>query len=284
MAVFYNQATLTYANRVTNSNIVTGEILENVTAEKTAIPAVYRPGDDVTYVVNLINSGTTPVTGITMTDDLGAYAAGGGTAYPLVYEPGTMTVFVNGVPQNAAVPAGVTPLSLDGITIPAGGNATVVYRAQVSPYADPGENGTIVNAAVFTGNGLTQPVRAEATVNADVTPLLSIAKSVTPTSVSENGTITYTFEIRNEGGTAADAAENAAITDLFSPVLSDVTVSYNGTLWTDPENYTYDQATGRFSTVPGQITVPAAAYTQDPDTGEYSAVPGVATVTVTGRI
>ena len=284
MAVFYNQATLTYNNMVTNSNIVTGELLETLSATKTAIPATYRPGDDVTYVVNLINSGTAPVNDITMTDDLGAYAIGARTAYPLTYEPGTATYFVNGTQQNAAAPAAVTPLTLSGITVPAGGTATVVYRAQVSPFADPAANGTVVNTATFTGAGLTQPVLAEAAITASEEPLLSIIKSVTPTAVAENGTLTYTFQIRNEGSTPAEAGDNAAITDAFTPILSNIAVTYNGTPWTAPTNYTYDQATGAFATVPGQITVPAATYTQDPDTGAYTAVPGTATITVTGTV
>ena len=47
--------------------------------------------------------------------------------------------------------------------------------------------------------------------------------------------------------------------------------------------YTYDETTGLFQTVPGQITVPAATFTQS-TTGEYTVTPGIATVTVTGTI
>ena len=284
MAVFYNQATLTYNNMVTNSNIVTGEILETLSATKTAIPATYRPGDDVTYVVNLINTGSSPVNDVTMTDDLGGFAVNGRTAYPLTYEPGTATYFVNGTQQNAAAPAAVAPLTLSGITVPAGGTATIVYRAQVSPFADPGAAGTVVNTATFTGAGLTQPVLAAATITASEEPLLSIIKSVTPTAVAENGTLTYTFQIRNEGSTPADAGDNVSITDTFTPILSNIAVTYNGTPWTAPANYTYDQATGTFTTVPGQITVPTATFTQNADTGEYTSVPGTATITVTGTV
>ena len=48
MATFFNQATLTYNNNVTSSNIVSGELLEVLTATKTAVPDSYRPGDAVT--------------------------------------------------------------------------------------------------------------------------------------------------------------------------------------------------------------------------------------------
>ena len=71
MATFYNQATLSYAGREITSNITTGQTVEVLTAAKTALVDTYRVGDTVTYVVSLINSGSVPLTGLTVTDDLG---------------------------------------------------------------------------------------------------------------------------------------------------------------------------------------------------------------------
>ena len=48
-------------------------------------------------------------------------------------------------------------------------------------------------------------------------------------------------------------------------------------------NYTYDETTGAFATVAGQITVPAATFTQNAD-GSYTTNPGVTVLTVTGKI
>ena len=79
-------------------------------------------------------------------------------------------------------------------------------------------------------------------------------------------------------------ADNAAITDTFDPILSDLAVTFNGTPWVEGTDYTYDETTGLFATVPGQITVPAATYTQDPVTGQYTVIPGTATLTVTGTV
>ena len=53
---------------------------------------------------------------------------------------------------------------------------------------------------------------------------------------------------------------------------------------TTPAQYTYDAATGLFSTVAGVVTVPAATITQDAATGAYTVVPGTATLTVTGTV
>ena len=100
----------------------------------------------------------------------------------------------------------------------------------------------------------------------------------------ENGQITYTFVIQNTGNTPVVATDNAVITDTFDPALSNLTVTYEGTAWTAPANYTYNPATGQFATNPGQITVPAATYTQDPVTGAVIIQPGVTTLTVTGTV
>jgi len=58
----------------------------------------------------------------------------------------------------------------------------------------------------------------------------------------------------------------------------------NGTTWTSPANYTYDETTGVFTTGSSQIVVPAATYTQDEETGEWIIDPGVVVITVTGTI
>ena len=115
-------------------------------------------------------------------------------------------------------------------------------------------------------------------------PDLSITKSVSPSVVAENGQITYTFLIENYGNTEASEGDNVIITDTFNPILSGITVTYNGKTWTAPNSYTYDETTGRFATVAGQITVPVATFTQDQTTGIITTTPGTATVTVTGTI
>ena len=80
------------------------------------------------------------------------------------------------------------------------------------------------------------------------------------------------------------ATDDAIITDIFNPILSDLTVTYNGTVWTEGTNYTYEETTGTFTTLPGQITVPAATYAQDPNTGVFTIQPGVSVITVNGTV
>ena len=284
MAIFSNQATLTYNGNSTNSNIAYGEILDVLVATKTSVEGSYSPGQLVTYVVTLRNTGNASLNGLLVTDNLGGYDFNGTTVYPLTYEDGSVAMFSNGVPQAAPTVTAGPPLVFSDITVPAGGDVVIVYQAQANDYASPAVDGTIVNTVTVTGDGLSAPITATETVNADVGPMLSISKSITPAQVVDNDRVTYTFVIQNSGNEAVVATDDAAITDTFDPILTALTVTFNGAAWTQGVQYNYNEATGLFATVPGQILVPAATYAQDPVTGVYTATPGIATLVVTGTI
>lgn len=284
MAIFTNQATLTYNGSSTNSNIAYGELLEVLVATKTSVEGDYTPGSLVTYVVTLRNTGNAPLTGLVVTDDLGGYDFNGTTVYPLTYEDGSAALFANGVPQPAPTVAAGPPLVFSNLTVPANGDLVIVYQARANAYADPAEGGIIINTVTVTGDGLSAPITATETVEARAEALLSISKSITPSQVVDNDRVTYTFVIQNSGNQAVVATDNATITDTFSPILTALAVSFNGAPWTEGVQYNYSEVTGLFETVPGQILVPAATYTQDPVTGAYTATPGIATLVVTGTI
>lgn len=284
MAIFFNQATLSYNDVVTNSNIVSGEIVESLTAAKTAVSETYSAGDTVTYVISIVNTGTAAFSGVTVTDDLGAYTFDAGEVTPLTYVSDTARVFVNGVLQAAPAVTAGPPLVISGITIPAGGNAVIVYSADINSFAPLAEGSTILNTAEITGTGITTPIAVAETITAATAPQLTITKSLSPETVTENGEITYTFTIQNYGSRAVIATDNAVVTDNFDPVLDISSVTFNGVTWTEPANYTYNEATGAFATVAGQITVPAATYTQDPATGEWLVQPATVVLRVTGTI
>lgn len=284
MAIFSNQATLTYNGNTTNSNIAYGEILDVLAATKTSVEGTYTPGTLVTYVVTLRNTGNATLTNLTVTDDLGGYDFGGTTVYPLTYEAGSAALFVDGVPQAAPAVTAGPPLVFSGISIPGGSDAVLVYQARANAFADPTDGGTIVNTVTVTGDGVATPATATATVTATVAPVLTISKSITPAQVVDNDRVTYTFVIQNTGNQPVVATDNAAITDTFDPILADLAVTFNGAAWTQGVQYSYNEATGLFSTNPGQLTVPAATYTQDPVTGAFTLTPGIATLVVTGTI
>ena len=283
MAIFTNQATLTYNGSVINSNIATGELVEVISATKTAVLDTYTQGADITYVIQIVNSGTTAVTGLTVSDTLGAYPFGTGTVVPLDYVNGSVRLYVNGVLETAPVVSAGPPLVISGINVPAGGVATIIYVARVNQYAPLGIEDSIVNTATISGGGIT-----DVEVSETVTPVsgarLTITKSISPATVTENGQVTYTFTIQNTGNAPLTIADTASITDMLDPVLTGLTVTFNGVTWSEGVNYTYSETTGQFETATGQITIPAAAYTRDAATGVWIIDPGVSVLTMTGII
>lgn len=284
MAVFQNQAILSYKNNVTSSNIVTGELVEVLSATKTPVGSTYTVGGEVTYVVSIINSGSTPISGVTVTDNLGEYSFGAGTVVPLTYLENTLLHYQNGVLQATPVIEQGDDLKVSGIVIPAGGESILVYKTRVNEFANPNEDGQITNQVVVSGDGISTTVLADATITPENEAALSIQKGISPSEVAENGRLTYTFTITNTGIAAATEEDQIVISDLFQPVLSNIQVLYNGAVMTVTTDYTYDETTGQFNTVAGVITVPAATYTQDETTGVWNITPGVATVVVTGTV
>ena len=283
MATFYNQATLRYNNTVTNSNIASGELVEVLSATKTALLDTYQVGETVTYAVSVLNSGTVPFNGLTVTDDLGAYTVGTATVTPLTYIEGSVQYYVNGVLQPAPAVTVGPPLQIGGIAVPAGGNAILLYEAEANAYASPAVGGTVENTVTVSGLGVT-PVTATETVTARQTAQLAVNKSITPAVVTDNSRVTYTLTLQNTGNTAVIATDDAVITDTFDPILTDLVVTFNGTVLVLGTDYTYDATTGAFATLPGVITVPAATYAQDPVTGEWTVTPGISTLTIVGTI
>ena len=284
MAQFSNQAQLSYNNSIINSNVAYGEILEVLSASKTAVLGDYTRGDDITYVISAVNSGATPVTGLTVTDDLGAYAFGTETLYPLSYVEGSVHLYINGLLQPAPTVSTENGLVFSSITLPAGANMLLIYEADANQFAPLGTEDSIINTATITGTGLPTPLTVSETVLPESEPELTITKSIEPIPVAENGTVTYRFVIQNYGNTPAVATDNVSVSDVFDPVLSNLTVVFNGEMWSEGVEYNYDQTTGLFTTVQGQITVPAATFTQDPDSGAWVVTPGVSVLTVTGTL
>lgn len=283
MAFFTNQAQLRYGNEITNSNITVGEIQEVLTVTKTAVKETYRQGGTVTYIISIVNAGTAEYTGLTLSDDLGTYAFGTTTRTPLDYSAGTIRYYQNGVLQTAPTVEAGPPLTITGVNVPAGGNATIVYETRLNAYAPLQLEAEITNVVTVSGTCVSG-ITASETVSAVAEPVLSITKSVSPVPVTECGRLTYTFVIQNTGNVPADSTTEVSVTDTFDPVLRNLTVTFNGTAWSDPTNYTYNETTGMFRTIPGAVTVPAATYTQNSETGEWGTSSGVSTLIVTGTI
>ena len=272
MATFTNQATLSYNGLSVNSNIVTGQMVCPLSMTKSPTDDTYAAGDVITYLVSLVNDGSTSYENLTLTDDLGGYAIGSQTAYPLQYVEDSLRFFINGLPQTAPALTPGAPLVVTGLSVPAGGNALIAYEAVVTA------------AAPLTGALITSPLEASATVTVVEQAELSIVKGLFPATVSENGQLTYTFDIQNRGNQAAGTEAGITVTDQFDPILRDITVTLDGQPLTAGTDYTYNQTTGAFQTVAGRITVPAATFSQAKDTGDWMVAPGETVLTVEGTV
>lgn len=283
MATFYNKATLTYNDGSLESNVVSGEIAEVLSMTKTALETNYNLRDPNTYVVSIVNSGNTPITGLTLTDNLGEYTYLTRTLTPLDYEAGSVKYFSNGLLQAAPTVTSQSPLTVTGITVPANGNAQIIYKVNTNQYAPLGAGAQITNTATLSGAALPNDITDSATVAHTNVPDLSITKALSPETVTENSELTYTFTIQNRGTAPITAADNASVTDTFDPVLNNITVTLDGRTLIAGTDYTYDARTGVFTTTAGAITVPAAAFSVGED-GAWTTTPGVAVLKVTGTI
>ncbi len=283
MASFTNFATLSYNGGTTNSNIVTGEILEALTAVKTAVSANYSAGDRITYALSLVNTGTAAVTDYTVTDNLGGYTVDANTVYPLAYNTGTVRYYINGVLQTAPTVTAGPPLTVTGLTIPAGGSAVLIYETTATPVAPLATGSSITNTATITGGGLTNPITAQATVETATSADLTISKSARRRPLRKTARSPTRLSFPTPAIPKRRRRAMLSSPTRFAPILRNIAVTYNGTAWTEGTNYTYNAATGVFTTLAGQITVPAATFTQNTD-GTFTVTPGTATLVITGTV
>jgi len=280
---FTNQASLSYNGVTVLSNVASGVMEGILSISKAAAAQSYANGERITYVVTLINSGTADITGLTVTDDLGAYPFGTGTVQPLTYAGGSALYYINGVQQAAPVPSTADGLSFTNISVPAGGSTTLVYAADVNEYA-PLDTGSLLTNTVTADSPDVTAVSAEEQLPVAAAAQLSMVKTISPVPVAENGEITYTVTVENTGNTAVTADDDAVISDTFSPALSGIAVTLDGSPLTPTTDYTYDETSAQFATVPGVLTVPAATYEQNPDTGAITVTPGTAELVITGSL
>lgn len=287
--IITNRATINYNSGAVNStvvsNAVTTQLNFGLEINKTSIPDTYRTGRDITYVITVTNNGASEAEDITVTDNLGAYLFNGTRIVPLTYI-GPSQLFINGVLSGEITPVTVT----DGIlyvidSIPANGNAQIIYVARANEYAGDALDTCIINTATADNECFCpcdEPVIDSSTICVEEFAELRVVKSACPDPVLCGETLNYTVELYNYGN---KPATDVVLTDTFTPPLADISVSVNGAV-IPASDYSYVNGTLTLPSAAGgyEISVPAATFERDQTTGIVSVTPGSIRITISGTV
>lgn len=287
MATIENFATVRYTSNGTAltrvSNVAEIGLASSVTFSKLPLGDEYAADGTITYIMTITNNSSSPLTTLTVTDDLGTFDSGALTLTPLTYvAPARLLVDGQDVTPQLTVDS-TNPAALV-FTIPAlaaGATANIIYRAAVNEFAPLEAQATITNNATL----ITDAACADGTATATVTVVsgaeISVVKQMCPNPVTCGDTVTYTIRIYNYGNVPA---EDVQLIDAFDPAPTSISVYRNGVLLSGT-GYTYE---GGVLTVPptgGELdTVPAATFGRDPVTGEVIVTPGIVEYVITGTI
>lgn len=205
-----NQATLLYNNVTTNSNTAVTRILSlyDLTATKEALLDTYTPGQTITYITRVENTGSAPLYNLTIVDNL----ADGLIRYINTSVEG----YLNGSPIEIAVQTTTNSATFKVNSIVEPTDNVLIIFETTTPTSNPD---TLTNTQTITANGgsTTGPV---ITVKPDPTATVTIAnyaalemtKSVDKSSIYSGESLVYTFKIINRGN---ETATNVAFSDIF---------------------------------------------------------------------
>ena len=201
-----NEATLIYDNITKNSNAVVTRILSlyDLTATKEALLDSYTPGQTITYITRVENTGSASLYNLTIVDDL----ANGTLQY--------IDTSIEGSPIEVDVQktANTVTFKIDNVLNP-NDNVLIIFET-TTPTTNPEQ---ITNTQTITANGgsTTEPiVTAKPNPSATVTLAnyvsLDITKSANKASIYSGESLVYTFKIVNRGN---ETATNVSFSDVF---------------------------------------------------------------------
>lgn len=280
-----NQASLNYQyngqSAAAVSNVASVTLVEPLTAEKRSVEESYRANGEVTYILSFVNSSSAPLTGITVTDNLGTYTLLSGSVTPLTFTAPAL-LYIDGVYSGTITPT-VAPNSIT-FSIPslaACSNVQIIYKANVNETAAVAAASVIRNTVEISAEGITTPVTTDHAITVENYADVRIIKSMSPATLVDGTAITYEFMVYNYGNTEAT---DVVLFDTFTPAPSNLTVSIDGAVLSAAD-YTYQDGVLTVPTGAARtLTLPAAAFVQDPSTGITTATPSTMRIVVTGNL
>lgn len=287
MATIENFATVSYTSggvaATATSNTAEIELTSSVALTKETLGDTYTSDSDVTYILSVRNTSSSPINNVTVTDDLGTFLFGTLELTPLTYT-GPAILLVNGIDSTAALTVDSSATNALVFTIPtlaAGAVANIIYKAIPNEFAPRGTAATITNTATLSADAGCADAEASATIQTLDAAALTVVKQMSPNPVVCGETVTYTITIYNYGNIPA---EDVRITDTFSPAPTDVTVTRNGVAVPATEFSYIDGVLTVPAPTSDADTVPAATFTRNAETGEVTVAPGILEYVITGTI
>ncbi len=287
--IITNRATVNYRFGTTSASAVsnvTSTVLNGfLDIEKSSLSEQYRIGQEVTYIVTLTNNGNSALNNVTVIDNLGTYTNNGNGFTPLTYI-GPARLFINGAFDSLLTPSvGTANVVFEIDSIPAGGNAQMIYLARVNGFANGEVGSAITNTATADGDCDcpcdSENVSDSHTITAEAFAELRIVKSVCPNPVICGGELRYVIDLYNYGNIPAT---DVILTDTFEPALADIAVTVNGEAIPESD-YIYIGGTLTLPSGEGsEITVPAANFVRNTVTGAIEVIPGHIQIIVTGTV
>ena len=227
----------------------------------------YSPGELLTYIVTLRNTGAFPLCSLEITDNLGAWAPQGVSLNPLSYE-GPLRLYVEGCFVSCISPACISGESavFSILYLAPGAEAALVYHMRVNEKAPLAAGSVITSTVGISAENLPETITASHTIPVRAFAPLQIEKAVfSPKTGDGAGQYKHVYTLFNPG---LQPAERAVITDDIGASWDTrvISVFLNGQE-IPPEEYCLRHGRLIFP-APGasrKITVPAAEICLTPE-------------------
>jgi large repetitive protein len=242
-------------------------LVPGLTITNTPSASAAVPGATIGYTLTIADSGQTPYTGITVTDDLT------GITSDAAYN-GDAAATVGAVSYASPV------LTWTGDLTP-GATATVTFSITVNN-PDTGDK-VVVTTASSAATGSSCPPGTTAagcrSIVTVLTPALTITAAATPATATPGGTVSYTITVTNTGQTPYSGA---TFTDPLAGVLDDAAYNSDAAATAGTVAFAGPNLTWTGSLAPGAAaTITFTVTVSNPDTGDHflastltSATPG----------
>ena len=225
-----------------------------LTIVKTANMSTTTPGTTVGYTITVTDTGQTPYTGATVTDDLADVL--NDAAYN----------------ANAAATAGIVSYASPTLTwtgnLTVGATATITYSVTI----DNPDTGDKLLSNTVTSNtvGSNCPVGGTAAACTaavqDLIPALTITKTANVANASPGGAVDYTITVTDSGQTPYTGA---TVTDPLTSVLANAAYNNDGAATAGTVTYASPTLTWTGNLAVGAtVTITYSATVDDPETGD----------------